>query len=306
MITKKARNLNNFKRQFSGTNSARNAWSIIIEHYKISYPNGKILLPSYIGWSPNEGSGIFDSVINSELDYDFYELDEKLNINFADLQDKLKRDLSQLVLLVHYFGFVDKNYDQIVDLLLENDIFFVEDCAHSWLSDIIGGECGRKGNFSFYSLHKLLPISNGGILVNNRNSDIKTSLNSINNPFFDLNYDLYSIYSIRRSNYLYLCERLEKIPSVNVIHKELGNNVCPQTLPVIINNYDRDKLYQEMNELGFGMVSLYHTMIKPLKNSTYKSASILSKGIINFPIHQDVNYTQIDEMVVKLKEKLNV
>ncbi len=307
MITKKALKKNAFKRSWELTNSAREAWSRIIEYYKIFNTNGKIFLPAYIGWSPNEGSGIFDSVSNSALDFEFYKLDYKLNIDFLDLQNKLEKSPKSLVLLVHYFGFVDSKYFKITNWLKEKEIFFVEDCAHAWLSDLIGGVCGRSGQYSFYSLHKLLPLSEGGILVNNHpeKSIDKFNENRIN-PIIDLSYDLFNIYKVRRKNYMYLCYLLAEVPKIEIIHSKLNDGICPQTLPVIIEDYDRNRLYEEMNESGFGMVSLYHTMIEPLKNYPSESASNLSKKIINFPVHQDINYAQFDEMVIRLKQLLNV
>lgn len=300
MISKIAINKDRFKRSWSYTDSARNAWSEIIEKYKEDNPNGTVLLPSYIGWSANEGSGIFDSVVKSGLEYEFYSMGLHLEIDIADLKKKVLQNPDQLVLLVHYFGFVDSKYEEITNWLLENNVFFVEDCAHAWLSDLIGGTCGRKGNYSFYSLHKLLPISIGGIMVSNSFSEDKN-----NNPFFELNYDLLSIYAIRRSNYRHLLNRLRDIDGIDVLYKNLDDGICPQTLPVIIENYDRTSLYHEMNNKGFGMVSLYHTMIEQLDGFRSEAATVLSHKIINFPIHQDVSKSDIDEMVLELKKILN-
>ena len=303
MITKKALNKDFLLREWTYTNSARDAWSQIIEEYKVLNPFGKILLPTYIGWSSNEGSGIFDSVANSGLEYDFYELGMRLEINFEDLKTKVRENVNPLVLLVHYFGFIDSKYTQITNWLINNNVFFVEDSAHAWLTDLIGGKSGRKGNYSFYSLHKLLPLSTGGIMVNN---DPKSNKNiSRMNPFLEFNYDLFSIFNIRRSNYKYLSDKLKDVAGIEVIYKNLEEGICPQTLPIIVENYDRDLLYHEMNKKGFGLVSLYHTMIESLKKHNSKASSELSKKIINLPIHQDVEVEQMDKMVIELKKKLN-
>jgi dTDP-4-amino-4,6-dideoxygalactose transaminase len=302
MITKKAQNQNHLRREWNYTASARDAWSDIIEKYKVWHPNGRILLPSYIGWSANEGSGIFDSVVKSGVNYDFYELGLHLEINFEDLKHKIAEQENQLVLLVHYFGFMDYQYGQITDWLLENNVFFVEDCAHAWLTDLIGGVCGRKGAFSFYSLHKLLPVSEGGIMVDNLPKEREVERM---NPFLDLGYDLLSIYTVRRANYSYLASLLKDVKGIEVIYKNLEEGICPQTLPVIVENYDRTTLYHKMNESGFGMVSLYHTMIHELENSSSLAATVLAKKIINFPIHQDIDKNDIDEMVLELKKILN-
>jgi len=237
------------------------------------------------------------------LDYDFYELGMRLEINVEDLKNKVKKNESPLVLLVHYFGFVDSEYDQITNWLCDNDVFFVEDSAHAWLTDLIGGKCGSKGNYSFYSLHKLLPLGTGGAMVDNNPKSNKGVYEM--NPFLGLNYDLLSVFNIRRENYKYLYDLLMDVSGVEVIYKKLEEGICPQTFPVIIKSYDRDKLYHEMNEEGFGLVSLYHTMIENLKDNKSEASSLLSKKIINLPIHQDVDNEQIIRMVEVFKNKLN-
>ena len=87
------------------------------------------------------------------------------------------------------------------------------------------------------------------------------------------------------------------------MHSNIGN-ICPQTLPVKLEEFDRNLLYHAMNEKGFGMVSLYHTMIKELHYSRYELTNKVSEKIINFPVHQDVNYKNIQEMIIVLKKIL--
>lgn len=297
MIPKKATTQKKYLRNFSYTNSARDAWSVIIEKYKSENANGTILLPSYIGWSAQEGSGIFDSVLKSNVRYDFYTLNVKLEIDIFDLQEKAEKYNGCLVLLVHYFGFIDSRYTFITNWLDEKKIYYVEDCAHAWLSDLIGGVCGRRGKFSFYSLHKLLPLEKGGLVVNNNPSDLNCEIN----PLLSFSYDLYTIFKIRRENYIYLLNLLRDIKGIEIICHDLNDGVCPQSLPVILNDFDRDELYFKMNAAGFGMVSLYHTMINQLNGYESDASSILSRRIINFPIHQDVTHLLLDKLVERLK-----
>ncbi|MGI9651857.1 DegT/DnrJ/EryC1/StrS family aminotransferase [Chryseobacterium sp. RLHN22] len=301
-ITKIAENKKNAQRTWQYTNSAREAWSNIIEEYKKLYPNAKVLLPSYIGWSANEGSGIFDSVKNAGVDFEFYSLDKYLNIDISDLKDKVNSNENCLVLLVHYFGFTDNKYAEIVQWLDQEKICYIEDCAHAWLTDLVGGKCGRNGKYAFYSLHKILPLSKGGLLVSNQTEETVESLN----PFVSLNYDLLTIYNKRRDNYQYLAKKIEDFDNIEILYKELKDGICPQTLPVILNGIDRDALYHKMNELGFGMVSLYHTMIQELHNYNAEACSVTHKKIINFPIHQDVNHNDLDDLIENLKKVLNV
>jgi dTDP-4-amino-4,6-dideoxygalactose transaminase len=303
MITKIAVKTENFRRKWTYTNSARDAWSDIILKYKKVQPQGSILLPAYIGWSPIEGSGIFDSVNNSGLNYSFYELNQFLEIDFEIFKKRVLADTSQLVLLVHYFGFPDKKYNEIVSWLKQNNVSFVEDCAHAWLTDLIGGKCGRAGSYSFYSLHKILPVVGGGLLVDN-NPD---NTDEIITPYYNISFDLYSIYKKRIFNFKYLTHLLKELENeFTFLHEEIQEGICPQTLPVIVNNFNRDLLYHEMNKAGFGMVSLYHTMIKELNEVSCEAVYSLSKKIINFPIHQDISIKDMNEMILCLKKILHV
>ncbi|PKO95846.1 MAG: hypothetical protein CVU12_08445, partial [Bacteroidetes bacterium HGW-Bacteroidetes-7] len=296
---KKAKDLNHFRRACYITSSARDAWSIIIDKYKLTNKNIEILLPAYIGWSANEGSGIFDSVKNSKVKFNFYKLDRSLKIDFEDLKSKVSS--SSIVLLVHYFGFPDVNYYQIANYLTNNKIQFVEDCAHAWISDIIGGICGRLSVYTFYSLHKLLPLESGGMLVENNPTSITPNFESYSN----IVYDYYSIFDIRRKNYTYLSNKLKEIKKITLLHPELKEGICPQTLPIILNENNRDNVYFEMNNAGFGLVSLYHTMVNEIQSLEYNNTLYISKNIINFPIHQDIDFKDIDEMIVKFKEIIN-
>ena len=69
MITKKPNNQTNFKRKIYFTNSARQAWGLVLKELN---PDDKILLPSYIGVTDREGSGIYDPVISNNIKHNFY------------------------------------------------------------------------------------------------------------------------------------------------------------------------------------------------------------------------------------------
>ena len=56
-----------------------------------------------------------------------------------------------------------------------------------------------------------------------------------------------------------------------------------------------------MNEIGYGVVSLYHTMIDELAETLVNEHEI-SGRILNLPIHQDIESDQLDEMLETLIE----
>lgn len=303
MVTKQSEQKENFKRQISFTSSAREGWEQILNAFKGTKPKAKVLLPSYIGRSTNEGSGIFDPVLNSGIDYEFYALNDSLEIEIDKFKNQISNSKDSLVLLVHYFGFPDKNYEELVSFLKANNVSFTEDCAHAWLSDLIGGVCGRNGQNAFYSLHKLLPIPCGGAVVSNDSSQALGLADNYNIDLFQ--YDLHGIHSKRRANYLFLLNLLKEIDGIQILQEELPQGVCPQTLPVKLKKHNRDDMYFEMNNKGFGMVSLYHTMIDELNNCNSGASKVLSKQIINFPIHQDLEEQDLLELSKAFMEVLD-
>lgn len=304
LIHNKAINKVHHKRKLSSYYKARNAWQAIIEAYRNKYPQATIVLPAYIGWSQYDGSGIFDPVSNLNAKYVFYGLDKKLTIDFDNLKQVVTNCSNPIVLLAHYFGFPDPNYHEITSWLDENDIYYIEDSAHAMYSDVIGGSCGRKGAYNIYSLHKMLPFDDGGILVDNQINSLEIADEHYLNIQDVLSYDLKTIYDIRIKNYLFLVGQLKDIKGTTLLYPELNQGVCPQSLPIVLDDYNRDDIYFKMNKQGFGLVSLYHTMIDALKDSTFESASYTSKKIINLPIHQECSFEILTTMADCFKKTL--
>jgi dTDP-4-amino-4,6-dideoxygalactose transaminase len=303
-ITKKPTVTDKNKLSYKYFNKARHAWESILEGFQKRHSNCTVLLPSYIGWSSNEGSGIFDPVSNTNIPYKFYELSKTLRIDVEDLKKVVLSSKNPIVLLVHYFGFPDESYNEIVSWLDSKNIYYVEDSAHAMLSDLIGGICGKNGAYNIYALHKMLPFPDGGFLIdNNKDSlDINMDDKADISPIFE--YDLRAIYDQRRRNYQFLIDGISDIKGITILYPKLIEGLCPQTLPIILDNYDRNDVYHELNLKGFGLVSLYHTMIDPLKGSKYESATYTSFQITNLPVHQDCSIESLKKLVECLKNIL--
>ena len=67
MILKEPKNKINFKKNIFFANSARESFSIILK-YIFFKSDKKILMPSYIGETEKEGSGVFDPVRKNFID----------------------------------------------------------------------------------------------------------------------------------------------------------------------------------------------------------------------------------------------
>ena len=300
MISKIACNSNNFRRKMLMCPSAREAFSYYLKALK--FTNSEfVLLPAYIGWSAHEGSGVFDPVEKLGLQYLFYELDENLNIDIKKLEKLFKKNKVKLFVIIHYFGFTDPLYEQVVALAKKYGIRVIEDEAHAFFTDFVGGASGRLGDACIFSLHKMFTVDGGGILCLNHNE-----VNVLVDPTvhkFPYDYDWHGISQRRLENMQLIRQLLQGREDIVIALKDtINSGNIPQTFPVLIRTVSRDKLYEMMNDRGFGVVSLYHTMIKQISKEEFPGAYFVAKRIMNLPLHQDVESHNIEKMVSTLLE----
>lgn len=301
IVEKKALLKDHYYHKLEYFDSARQAFEKVLQ--KLKSEKVTIFLPAYIGWSSREGSGIYDPVISTKVNHVFYALDKELNINLDYLEYLLKKESGKkAVLLVDYFGFIDKEYELAIQLIRKYKALIIEDAAHAFFTDYVDGKCGKKTDFVLYSLHKLFPFSKGGMVKINHRSfdDIFTSKKKIyENPF---EYNLKSIAEQRKKNALEIQKQLSGYKGIRLIRPvEKYGDCTPQTVPVIVQEHDKSDLYFKMNELGYGVVSLYHTMIEPIQKDFPQSVEIGNK-ILNLPVHQDIGTSEIKRMCDLLKQ----
>jgi dTDP-4-amino-4,6-dideoxygalactose transaminase len=79
----------------------------------------------------------------------------------------------------------------------------------------------------------------------------------------------------------------------------------PQSFPILLEEADRFEVYTRMNEIGYGVVSLYHTLIEPLRNENYFRSKKIADNILNLPLHQDISEEELGNMCEKLEELVN-
>lgn len=301
MITKRAEYPSNYVRRLIPFQSARKAFGAILSALEISH--GKVLLPAYIGWSPREGSGVFDPIASLHLDYSFYALDERLRIDVDSLRTELQSGCIRVLVIIHYFGYVDPSYAEAVKIAREHDVFVLEDEAHAMLSDVVGGICGRLGDACIYSFHKILPLEAGGAaIINDPESPLAQTVVAdpeCASPLCD--FDLNRISDKRRANSLVLDKLVRELaPEIEPLFGAPGCGEVPQSYPVLVRGVRRDRLYEAMNAEGFGVVSLYHTLIDPIAAGPFPASHRISHQILNLPVHQDVELDQIERMVETL------
>lgn len=265
-----------------------------------------ILMPGYIGESVREGSGVFDPIRHTGTRYVFYKLNHDLSVNMADFREKIKFPNVKAVLLIHYFGFPQVDVTEIAVLCKKNGILLLEDCAHSLDSRHCGRRLGEFGDFSFFSIHKIVPTKAGGILqINNEEygSLFDAAIEDIAPA--DLaqfaRTDLEKVSSIRRNNYNRYLDLFDRSSPFEILFTELPTGVVPLNFPILVKNYSREKLYYELIERGVITVSLYYQMIAELPKEEFCISYSISNSILNLPVHQDIQFEDIEEIVQQLR-----
>jgi dTDP-4-amino-4,6-dideoxygalactose transaminase len=285
-ISKRAE-ANLFKRRAESCPSARAALRTFL--LRVGRSERPVLLPAYIGWSPREGSGVFDPFIETGTATAFYRVDSSLHVDVDDFAEALRRSRPCGVVLIHYFGSVDPSYSVLVQLAREQGAWVLEDEAHALLTDLVGGASGRFGDAAIFSLHKMLPVSAGGLLVWNSSELGDMTVEACKGspePFWE--FDLASIALRRRANAEAWLKVLEPFSGrLRPLWGAPRTGEVPQSMPFTVLGPSRDALYHELNRVGVGVVSLYHTLIDQLRGSEYEASCRLSATIINFPVHQD-------------------
>ena len=299
-IEKGCSNADNQKMNIGYYNRARDALGSILDEIGIK-SRDKIFLPAYIGWSAREGSGVFDPISERQICPVFYKLDGRLNIDADDLTAKIRTIGAKAILLIHYFGFADPQCKTIIKLANERRIPVIEDAAHAMFTDFIGEACGRDGDYTIYSLHKMLPMKSGGMLLANRDKVLPKKARSVckyGNPF---QYDFKEISKKRVENYNLITSYIGTGNElIKPLYEELPSGVIPQTYPILLPLSNRNDMYQKMNDMGWGVVSLYHTLINTIEPKEFSETYELSKHILNLPVHQDTDPTLIGSMIEDL------
>jgi len=296
MIEKSPVDKQKFIKNLLFTSNARAAWEHILYSLK-STKDVEVLMPSYIGYTDREGSGVFDPVQKQNAYAEFYKLNEDLTIDINHFKELLKNKKFDCALIIHYFGFCRNNMEEIKNICQENNVVLIEDCAHAFHLHNKDSLLGNYGDFSFYSLHKYLPTNSGGVLKKNNDNSVLKSLEAekkidIQDLEHYANSDYNEIAKKRRNNYLFYKKYIDKHSDVQVIYELMPNDI-PQTFPILIKNNQREKLYFYLMDQGAPTTALYYRLIDQIKKEDFPVSHKISQEILNLPVHQDTNQDDI-------------
>lgn len=297
-----------FVRQAHFAQSGRLGWGHLLRHLEWR-ANHQILLPSYIGFSPNEGSGIMDPVIEQDRSFVFCKVNSDLSLDIDHFKEIMQTGRVRIAMVIHYFGFCQSDLHAIRDLCDRYDSLLIEDCCHSLCSRIPDGLLGDFGDFSMFSVHKFLPTSDGGILkVNTGNVNLPPLSVDQLMPFETLELlhltDLQRVSEVRRRNYLDLAAAIEDVHGLRLMSPDLPQGIVPMNLPILIGDDRRYEVYQKLIERGVRPVALYYELAHQIDREEFTVAAAVSNQILNLPIHQDVTSEQIPFIAEAIRDAL--
>lgn len=120
-------------------------------------PGSTILVPVY-----HQGVEI-DTLLVAGYRLRYYRLDERLGIDFTDVERRLDKTVSALY-VIHYFGFAQP-LEPIRRFCEAHRLKLIEDCALSLFARDNGTWVGSVGDLALFSVYKTLPVPHGGYLV---------------------------------------------------------------------------------------------------------------------------------------------
>jgi dTDP-4-amino-4,6-dideoxygalactose transaminase len=140
--------------------SGRSALKWCLQHLAFNR-NEIFLLPSYLC------PAVLQPFNELYVHYEFYEVNDQLRINVESIKRKMGPNVRGL-LIIHYFGFPVATEFWDYWSKLQNRPVLVEDCSQALLTKQDGSWLGHRGEYSFTSLRKWLPVPDGSWLFSKR------------------------------------------------------------------------------------------------------------------------------------------
>lgn len=248
----------------------------------------RVMIPAYYGASPREGSGVMDPLLAVGADVSVYPVTTALEVDveaYRRMLDKVKPDV---VMLIHWFGWVDPAATTLVELARESEAFVLEDQAHSMLTDLVGGGAGRWGDASAVSVHKSLPLP-GGLLITRRVAPGTVALDGV-----DVTFD--GPPGFTAAELAPTAERRRRLAAEGIallsdgleplvpLRGTVPHDVVPMNLPVLVPPSERQRLYEEMNGSGVRVACLYYRLGPGIDPEEHPASRWLSERLMNIPL----------------------
>ena len=289
------------------TSDCRNAMKQIYMSIIKKNPASYILVPSYIGLSKVEGSGVFDPLVESKMHFKFYNVNHELEPDLLHISQLIQEGQVGSILVINYFGKKPRNFEALITLCKINDILTIEDNAHCLprYFDYLYQD-NIPMDFAVFSIHKYLGTESGGILLSKKSGE-NTFENSINMndliAFSSSNFR--KIAEQRRINLLKIRDFLQNYesellgPFFERDHEDIDYLL---NFPVRFSSKEaRHLAFTNLSNKGIYPTALYHRLIPQISYEEYPVSMNVSDTIMNLPTHQNASELDIETMMLTLK-----
>lgn len=245
----------------------------------LGVPGARVLVPAYYGQSPREGSGVADAFARAGADLVPYRVDRDLHVDLDDLRRRLDGAVD-LLMVVHYFGWPDPGLDEVLGLAADRGVPVLEDEAHSLLSDLVGGVCGRSGAAAAISVNKSFDSAGGLLVVNDGTTDGPTADQVVGSL---LDVDLVAEAGRRRADaeaLLVLLAERQLVP----LRRTVPRGVVPLNVPVVVPPSRRQQVYEAMHAAGHRVACLYYQLGPGIDPRAFPDSQWLSDRLVNLPL----------------------
>lgn len=299
LIDKEAKGLANLPNPMYLTSSFRDGFRQILELQPL---NARVLIPSYVGLSLEEGSGILDPIKEAFAEFEFYEVSENLDPLIDSLKSKIEIFKPTHVLVVNYFGFLISNRHEVFKALSLYDTISIEDFAHlitplQWRMIV-----KKYANYEIFSLHKTLGSQfGGGAVLCNSGSEIPIDETiSIRDLDAYAHANLEYISRKRLQNYFTLDSRIRTLQN-NRFDRFFTDNripILPLNYPIRMTSKElRHSLFMNLNKEGIVPTALYHRLVPEISHQEFPQSIKASECILNLPVHQDISSFGLEKML---------
>lgn len=211
------------------TNSGKEAIRIIVEHLNLKKEDEVFI-------TTTTESSFVSTCVSATL------------FNYSKIS-RVLTDKTKVVYVIHNFGFPHPKLLELRQMCDEKNLILIEDCAFAFDSYFGDIRLGSIGDFTIYSLSKILPVENGGVLVFNDKYFLKQDQNkNLESRIKKWIPKITSMKERRKENYQYLYNELK---SKNSIYGSV-KNTTPFMFGLNTQNYrNYYKKAQEVDiELG--------------------------------------------------------
>jgi dTDP-4-amino-4,6-dideoxygalactose transaminase len=308
MIDKEATGENNSICKIYFTKSFRDGFRQVL---KLEESSTKVLIPSYVGLSLVEGSGILDPIKEAMSIYDFYEVDENLDPVISSLAGKIESFGPTHVLVVNYFGFLISNREEVFRLLSSHNIVSIEDFAHLLFPIQNRMGISRYAHFEIFSLHKTIGSRFGGgaVLTSSfANVPIQETISELDLQSY-VHSNLEFIKDKKLRNYMILRSRIHSLgnKAIRFFFDDDRIPIVPLNYPLKLSSLEkRHVLYNLLCEEGITPTALYHRLIPEIQHERFPISCRVSNSVLNLPIHQDIEDAEMDKLISTIERFTNL